>query len=257
MPPSPTQPPQLRGTKQPLSHIRKVIARRMVESLQTSAQLTTMLEVDVSGLAALRGAVKDDVAQRTGIKLSYLPFIVKAALDALRDHPVINASLDDAGETVTYHDAEHVAIAVDTPRGLYAPVIRHAGDLGPLDLAREITDIAERARMNRLSPDQLSGGTFTVTNVGSRGALLDTPIINQPQVAILGTGAVMERPAVVTDPASGERSVAVRSLMYLVLTYDHRLIDGADAARYLSDLKRRLETLEFDLDGIEPRRRAS
>jgi len=257
MPTPPSKPPQLRGTTQPLSHIRKIIAQRMVGSLQTSAQLTTVVEVDVSELAALRREVKDDVLRRTGVKLSYLPFIVSAAIDALRDNPVINASLDDAGDTVTYHDAEHVAIAVDTPRGLYAPVVRHAGDLGLLALAREISDIAQRARTNTLSPDQLSGGTFTVTNIGSGGALLDTPIINQPQVAILGTGAVVERPGMVTDPATGERSIAVRSLMYLVLTYDHRLIDGADASRYLSDLKRRLETLELDLDSIEPRENAS
>ena len=228
-----------------MSRLRRVIAERMVESLQTSAQLTTVVEVDVTRIAALRARVKDRFESAEGVRLTFLPFFAKAAIEALKVHPQINASLDLAEGTITYHDSEHLGIAVDTERGLLVPVIRDAGDLSIAGLARRIADLADRTRTGKVSPDELSGGTFTITNTGSRGALFDTPIINQPQVAILGTGAIVKRPVVVTD-ATGSDSIAVRSMVYLALSYDHRLVDGADAARFLSALKARLEDAAFE-----------
>jgi pyruvate dehydrogenase E2 component (dihydrolipoamide acetyltransferase) len=235
----------LRGRTEKMSRLRKVIAERMVESLQTSAQLTTVVEVDVTRISVLRTRVKNQFEATEGVKLSFLPFFAKAAVEALKQYPQVNASIDMAEGTVTYYDSEHLGIAVDTDRGLLVPVIRDAGDLNIAGLARKIADLAERTRTNKVSPDDLSGGTFTLTNTGSRGALFDTPIINQPQVAILGTGAVVKRPVVVTDD-TGSDSIAVRSMAYLALSYDHRLVDGADAARFLSTMKARLEEGAFE-----------
>jgi 2-oxoglutarate dehydrogenase E2 component (dihydrolipoamide succinyltransferase) len=237
----------LRGRTEKLSRLRAVIARRMVESLQTSAQLTTVIEVDVTRIARLRDRAKAEFAARHGVKLSYLPFFALATVEALRAHPTVNASIDAEAGTVTYHDAEHLGIAVDTERGLLVPVIHNAGDLNLGGLAKRIADLADRTRTNKISPDELAGGTFTLTNTGSRGALFDTPIINQPQVGILGTGSVVRRPMVVDDPGLGE-IVAVRSMVYLALSYDHRLVDGADAARFLGTVKERLEGGQFDND---------
>jgi 2-oxoglutarate dehydrogenase E2 component (dihydrolipoamide succinyltransferase) len=240
-------PSSLRGTTERMSRARQLIARRMVESLQTSAQLTTVVEADVTGIARLRGRAKADFEAREGVKLSFLPFFALAAVEALKVHPKLNAVLDTEAGQIVYHDAEHLGIAVDTERGLMVPVIRNAGDLNIGGLARKIADLAERTRGGQVGPDELAGGTFTVTNTGSRGALFDTPIINQPQVAILGTGTVVKRPVVMEDPALGE-VIAVRSMIYLALTYDHRLVDGADAARYLSTVKDRLEEGAFEAE---------
>lgn len=245
--PTPAPQSDLRGRTEPMSRLRKVIAERMVESLQVSAQLTSVVEVDVTKIAALRNRSKAAFEQREGVKLSFLPFFAKAACEALKQFPTVNAQIDQEAGTVTYFDAEHLGIAVDTERGLLVPVIQGAGDLNIGGLARKIADLAERTRTNKLSPDELSGGTFTLTNTGSRGALFDTPIINQPQVAILGTGAVVKRPVVITDE-TGADVIAVRQMVYLALTYDHRLVDGADAARFLSSIKARLEEGAFDAD---------
>jgi len=242
-----TEASSLRGTTVKMSRLRKVIAERMVESLQTSAQLTTVVEVDVTRISQLRDRVKVQFEANEGVKLSFLPFFAKATVEALKQYPQVNASIDMTEGTVTYPDAEHLGIAVDTERGLLVPVIRDAGDLSIGGLARKIADVAGRTRTNKVSPDELSGGTFTLTNTGSRGALFDTPIINQPQVAILGTGAVVKRPVVVTDE-TGLDSIAVRSMVYLALTYDHRLVDGADAARFLTTIKQRLEEASFDAE---------
>ncbi len=239
-------PSPLRGKTEPMTRLRKVIAKRMVESLQTSAQLTTVLEVDVTPIARLRDAVKADFAAREGVKLSFLPFFAKAAIDALKEHPSLNAAIDTEKGEVTYYDHENLSVAVDTEKGLLTPVIKDAGDLSIAGLARKIADVAERTRANKIGPDELAGGTFTLTNTGSRGALFDTPIINQPQVAILGTGSVVKRAVVIDDPNLGE-TIAVRQMVYLALTYDHRLVDGADAARFLSDVKQRLEAGQFEV----------
>jgi 2-oxoglutarate dehydrogenase E2 component (dihydrolipoamide succinyltransferase) len=238
---------ELRGRTEPMTRLRKVIAERMVESLQISAQLTSVVEVDVTRISSLRTRSKVAFESREGVKLSFLPFFAKAACEALKQFPNVNATLDQEAGTVTYFDAEHIGIAVDTERGLLVPVIRDAGDLNIGGLARKINDLAERTRTNKLSPDELSGGTFTITNTGSRGALFDTPIINQPQVAILGTGAVVKRPVVTTDD-TGADVISVRQMVYLALTYDHRLVDGADAARFLSAIKARLEEGAFEAD---------
>jgi pyruvate dehydrogenase E2 component (dihydrolipoamide acetyltransferase) len=226
-----------------MSRLRKVIAKRMVESLQVAAQLTTVVEVDVTRIAKLRARAKAEFEAREGVKLSFLPFLALAAVEALKQYPVVNASID--GENVVHHAEENLGIAVDTDRGLLVPVIHGAGDLNIAGLARKIADLAERTRINKVTPDELSGGTFTLTNTGSRGALFDTPIINQPQVAILGTGAVVKRPVVINDPDGGE-SIAVRSMIYLALSYDHRIVDGADAARFLIAMKQRLEAGQFE-----------
>ena len=239
-------PSPLRGKTEPMSRLRKVIAKRMVESLQTSAQLTQVFEVDVTNIARLRDSVKADFLAREGVKLTYLPFFAKAAVDALKSHPALNATFDlEAGE-VTYHDSENVAFAVDTEKGLLTPVVKEAGDLSIAGLAKKIADVAERTRTNKIGPDDLSGGTFTITNLGSVGALWDTPIINKPQVAILGPGSVVKRAVVIDDPNLGE-TIAVRHMVYLALTYDHQLVDGADAGRFLTDVKARLESGQFDV----------
>jgi len=237
-------PSSLRGKKQKMMGLRKIIAQRMVESLRVSAQLTTVVEVDLTNVAELRNRAKADFETREGVKLSYLPFMARAALDALREHPKVNASIDEAGTEITYHDAEHLGVAVDTDKGLYVPVIRDAGELPIPELARRIADVAARTRDNKIKPEEMAGGTFTITNTGSRGALFDTPIINQPQVAILGTGAVVKRPVAVKGP-DGEDKVEIRPMAYLALSYDHRLVDGADAARFLATLKSRIEQGDF------------
>jgi 2-oxoglutarate dehydrogenase E2 component (dihydrolipoamide succinyltransferase) len=233
-----------RGSKEKMSRLRKVIATRMVESLQVSAQLTTVVEVDVTKVARLRTKAKADFEKREGVKLSFMPFFALAAVEALKDHPNVNASVED--EEIVYHAQENLGVAVDTDKGLIVPVIRDAGDLNIAGLARKIADLAERTRTNKIKPDELGGGTFTLTNTGSRGALFDTPIINQPQVGILGTGSVVKRPVVVIDEDGGE-TIAIRSMLYLALTYDHRLVDGADAARFLTSVKSRLEEGSFEV----------
>ena len=235
----------LRGTTVTMSRLRKVIAARMVESLQVSAQLTTVVEVDVTKVARLRDKAKASFAAREGVNLTFLPFFAVAVCEALKQHPVLNSSIE--GDQVTYHGAEHLGIAVDTERGLLVPVIRDAGDLNIGGLSRKISDVAARTRDNKISPDELGGGTFTITNTGSRGALFDTPIINQPQVAILGIGSVVKRPMVMKGTDGGE-TIAVRSMVYLALSYDHRIVDGADAARFLVTLKERLEEGSFESD---------
>ncbi len=235
--------PSKRGTREKMTRLRKVIAQRMVESLQVSAQLTTVVEVDMTKVARVRDRSKADFERREGTKLSFLPFIALATAEALKQHPVINASVE--GEEIVYHGSENLSIAVDTERGLLTPVVKNAGDLNVAGLARAIADVADRTRNNKITPDDLSGGTFTITNTGSRGALFDTPILNQPQVAMLGTGAIVKRPVVVTDADGGE-TIAIRSMMYLALSYDHRVVDGADAARFLGTVKARLEQGSFE-----------
>jgi len=235
----------LRGTTVTMSRLRKVIAARMVESLAVSAQLTTVIEVDVTKVARLRDRAKASFEAREGVKLSFLPFFAVAVCEALKQHPVLNSSVE--GDQIIYHGAEHLGVAVDTERGLLVPVIQNAGDLNMGGVARKIADLAARTRDNKVNPDELSGGTFTLTNTGSRGALFDTPIINQPQVAILGLGAVVKRPMVVRGEDGGE-TIAIRSMVYLGLSYDHRVVDGADAARFLVTLKERLEGGAFESD---------
>jgi 2-oxoglutarate dehydrogenase E2 component (dihydrolipoamide succinyltransferase) len=248
--PSASKPPvvavsPLRGTTVTMSRLRKVIAARMVESLQVSAQLTTVIEVDVTKIARLRDRSKASFEAREGVKLSFLPFFAVAVCEALKQHPVLNSSVE--GDQITYHGTEHLGIAVDTERGLLVPVIANAGDLNMGGIARKISDLAARTRDNKVTPDELGGGTFTLTNTGSRGALFDTPIINQPQVAILGLGAIVKRPMVVRGEDGGE-TIAIRSMVYLALSYDHRVVDGADAARFLVTLKERLEGGAFESD---------
>jgi len=234
----------LRGTNVPMSRLRKVIAERAVASMQQTAQLTTVVEVDVTEIAELRTAVKDQFLASTGHKLSFLPFFVKAAAEALRVHPIINAVVE--GDTITYPATENISIAVDTERGLLTPVLKNAGDKNIAAIAGDIADLAERTRTNHLSPDELAGGTFTLTNTGSRGALFDTPVVFLPQVAILGTGIVQKKPVVVTH--GGDDSIAIRNTVYFALSYDHRIVDGADAARFLTMVKDRLEAGDFDAD---------
>ena len=234
----------LRGTNVPMSRLRKVIAERAVASMQQTAQLTTVVEVDVTEIAELRTAVKDQFLASTGHKLSFLPFFVKAAAEALRVHPIINAVVE--GDTITYPATENISIAVDTERGLLTPVLKNAGDKNIASIAGDIADLAERTRTNHLSPDELAGGTFTLTNTGSRGALFDTPVVFLPQVAILGTGIVQKKPVVVTH--GGDDSIAIRNTVYFALSYDHRIVDGADAARFLTMVKDRLEAGDFDAD---------
>ncbi|QUC13208.1 2-oxoglutarate dehydrogenase, E2 component, dihydrolipoamide succinyltransferase [Arachnia propionica] len=235
---------KLRGTTEKLSRMRKVIAERMTESLRVASQLTATVEVDVTAISKLRRAAKDEFKKREGASLSYLPFITKATIEALKAMPALNASADFEAGTVTYASQENIGIAVDTDRGLMVPVIQDAGDLNLAGLAKRIGDLAARTRAGKVGPDELSGGTFTITNYGSAGTLFDTPIINLPQVAILGTGALVKRPVVVTDALGGD-TIAIRDMMYLSLTYDHRLIDGAKAARFLSLIKARLEAGDF------------
>lgn len=230
-----------------MTRLRKVIADRMLDSLHTSAQLTTVVEADVTAIARLRDRVKTQFQQREGVKLSFLPFFALAVIEALKVHPKVNASIAPDSGHITYHAQEDLGVAVDTDRGLLVPVIQDAGELNLAGLARRIADLAERTRTNKVTPDELSGGTFTLTNTGSRGALFDTPIINQPQVAIMGTGTVNKRPVVIPGSDGGD-VIAVHSMVYLSLTYDHRLVDGADAARFLSTVKHRLEEGAFEGD---------
>ena len=234
----------LRGTSVAMSRLRKVIAERAVASMQQTAQLTTVVEIDVTEVAELRQAAKDQFLQATGVKLTFLPFFVKAAAEALRVFPIINAVVE--GETIVYPATENISIAVDTERGLLTPVLKNAGDKNIAAIAGDIADLAERTRTNQLSPDELAGGTFTVTNTGSRGALFDTPVVFLPQVAILGTGIVQKKPVVVTH--NGDDSIAIRQTVFFALSYDHRIVDGADAARFLTMVKDRLESGDFDAD---------
>jgi 2-oxoglutarate dehydrogenase E2 component (dihydrolipoamide succinyltransferase) len=232
----------LRGTTEPMSRLRKVLAERAVASMQQSAQLTTVVEVDVTKIAAMRSAVQASFVAKTGGKLTFMPFFTLAAAEALRVHPKLNASIE--GENINYHSTENISFAVDTERGLLTPVIRDASTLTLAQIATQIADLAARTRENKLKPDELGGGTFTLTNTGSRGALFDTPVVFLPQVAILGTGIVSKRAAVVTQP-DGTDAIAIRSMVYLALSYDHRLVDGADASRFLIDIKTRLESADF------------
>ncbi len=241
------EPSKLRGTVEKAPRIRQTIAKRMRESLEVSAQLTQVIEVDMTRIAKLRTASKDSFQAQNGAKLTFLPFISKAVTEALKQHPKLNASFDEEKKEVTYHDAEHLAIAVDTEKGLLVPVIKDAGTLNLGGLAKKIADVGARTRNGQIGPDELSGGTFTITNIGSAGALFDTPIINQPQVGILGTGIIVKRPVVITG-VDGDDTIAIRSMMYLSLTYDHRLVDGADAGRFLQTLKARLEGGAFEAD---------
>jgi pyruvate dehydrogenase E2 component (dihydrolipoamide acetyltransferase) len=237
----------LRGTTQKASRIRQLTAKKTRESLQATAQLTQTLEVDMTKIVALRAQAKNKFAEREGVNLTYLPFTARAVIEALKIHPNVNASYNEETKEITYYGAEHLGIAVDTEQGLLSPVIHNAGDLSLAGLARAIADIAERARSNSLKPDELSGGTFTITNIGSQGALFDTPILVPPQAAMLGTGAIVKRPRVIADKL-GNESIGIRSVCYLPLTYDHRLIDGADAGRFLTTIKRRLEEGAFEAD---------
>ena len=232
----------LRGTVEPMSRLRKVLAERAVASMVSTAQLTTVVEVDVTAIAHLRAAKQAEFTAKTGVKLNFMPFFFLAAAEALRAHPKINSSVD--GESIVYHPSENISFAVDTERGLLTPVIRDAASLSLANIASQIADLAARTRENKLKPDELSGGTFTLTNTGSRGALFDTPVVFLPQSAILGTGVVAKRPVVVTDE-HGQDSIAIRSMVYLALSYDHRIIDGADASRFLVDVKNRLENADF------------
>ena len=239
------EPSPLRGTTEKMSRLRQTIARRMVESLQTAAQLTTVIEVDVTKVAAVRARSKDAFLAKHGTKLTFLPFFVKAATEALAYHPKINATIND--KEVTYFDYEHVGIAVDTPRGLLVPVIKNAGEKDIPGIAASINDLAARTRDSKIGPDELSGSTFTVTNTGSGGALFDTPVLNIPETAIMGVGTIVKRP-VVMKGIDGADVIAIRSMVYLSLSYDHRLVDGADASRFLMDVKKRLEAGEFEAD---------
>ena len=233
------------GRVEQTSRLRRIIAERMVQSLHISAQLTSVIEVDVTKIASLRNKVKESFVAREGVKLSFLPFFAKVSIESLNEFPIVNATISEDASQITYSDSVHLAVAVDTPRGLLVPVIRNAGDLTIAGLARKIQDVANRTRDNKVTPDELSGGTFTLTNTGSRGSLFDTPIINQPQVAILGTGAVVKKPVVVKGE-DGSDQIAIRQMVYLALTYDHRIVDGADAARFLSSMKLRLEEANFE-----------
>ena len=234
-----------RGTVEKTARIRQVIAKRMRESLDISTQLTQVTEVDVTRIVQLRAKAKDGFAAREGAKLTFLPFFVQASAEALQQHPALNASMTEDYKQITYHGSENIAIAVDTPKGLLVPVIKNASDLGIAGLAKAIGDLGGRARTGDISPEELSGSTFTITNIGSFGALFDTPIINQPNVAILGTGSIVKRPMVIQD-ADGNDVIAIRSMCYLSLTYDHRVVDGADAGRFLRTVKTRLEEANFE-----------
>jgi 2-oxoglutarate dehydrogenase E2 component (dihydrolipoamide succinyltransferase) len=239
--PAPLEVSPLRGTTQPMSRLRKVLAERAVASMQATAQLTTVVEVDVTKLANYRDTVKGDFQTKTGDKLSFLPFFALAAAEALQSNPVINATVD--GDQIVYPPSENLSIAVDTERGLLTPVLRDAASKNLAQIAHEIADLAARTRNNKLKPDELAGGTFTLTNTGSRGALFDTPVVFLPQSAILGTGVVVKRPGLVS--VDGKDAIAIRSYVYLALSYDHRIVDGADAARFLSAVKKRLEDASF------------
>ena len=243
----PEEAKKLRGTTQKASRIRQVIADRMHESLQNTAQLTQTIEVDMTKVAQLRTSAKDAFYAKHSVKLSFLPFFAKAVVEALQVHPKLNAVYDVPAKEITYFDAEHLAVAVDTERGLLVPVLKNAGDMNLADIAKGIQDLAERTRKGQISPQELTGGTFTVTNIGSVGALFDTPILNTPQVGILGTGAIVKRPVVIPTQ-DGSEAIAVRDMVYLPLTYNHQLVDGADAGRFLQTIKTRLEDANFEAD---------
>ncbi|MGY5764593.1 2-oxoglutarate dehydrogenase, E2 component, dihydrolipoamide succinyltransferase [Brachybacterium sp. DNPG3] len=243
--PAAVQVSPLRGTEEKMTRIRKVTAQRMMESLHSQAQLTTAVEVDMTRIAKLRGKAKDSFAQREGAKLTFLPFIMQAAVEGLKTYPKINASID--GDMIKYAASENIGMAADTERGLVVPVIKNAGDLNLAGLARQIGDLGGRAKGNKLTPDDLQGATFTITNTGSGGALWDTPIVPSPQVGILGCGTIVKRPAVIQN-AEGDDVIAIRSMMYLFLSYDHRLVDGGDAARFLTFMKKRLEEGAFEAE---------
>ena len=244
-PASAPAPDAKRGTTEKAPRIRMTIAKRMRESLDVSAQLTQVTEVDMTRVAQLRQKAKDQFQKREGAKLTFMPFFAKAVAEALQAHPVLNATFKEESKEIVYNASEDIAIAVDTPRGLLVPVVKNAGDLNLGGLAKQIAEVGAAAKDGSISPDQLTGGTFTITNIGSFGALFDTPIINQPQVAILGTGTIVKRPMVLTD-ADGNDTIAIRHMCYLSLTYDHRLVDGADAGRFLGTLKKRLEAGQFE-----------
>ncbi|RSM78951.1 2-oxoglutarate dehydrogenase, E2 component, dihydrolipoamide succinyltransferase, partial [Kibdelosporangium aridum] len=246
-PAAPAEASALRGKTEKLSRLRQIVAQRTRESLAVSAQLTQLFEVDVTKIARLRGQAKDSFLAREGVKLTFLPFFAKATVEALKQHPKLNASINEEAKEVTYHGAEHLGIAIDTEKGLLNAVIHNAGDLNLTGLAHKISDLAARARSNKIKPEELAGGTFSLTNLGTAGALSDTPIILQPQVGILGVGAVVKRPVVITDE-NGADSIAIRSMVYLSLTYDHRLVDGADAGRFLTTIKRRLQEGNFEAE---------
>ncbi|MDP9807094.1 2-oxoglutarate dehydrogenase E2 component (dihydrolipoamide succinyltransferase) [Trueperella bonasi] len=232
----------LRGTRQKMTGVRRAIAKHMVESLETSAQLTTFMEVDVTRIWNLRAKAKAGFAAREGVNLTFLPFFVQAATEALKAHPIINSSVED--NEIVYHDVENIGIAVDTDRGLFVPVIKNAGDLNIAGISKAIVDLAARTRDGKIKPDELGGSTFTITNTGSAGAIADTPIINQPNVAILGTGMIYKAPGVIKDQ-DGNDVIAIRNKCILSISYDHRIVDGADASRYLRDVKIRLEEGDF------------
>ncbi|WP_394262539.1 2-oxoglutarate dehydrogenase, E2 component, dihydrolipoamide succinyltransferase [Trueperella sp.] len=232
----------LRGTRAKMTGVRRAIAKHMVDSLATSAQLTTFMEVDVTRIWNLRAKAKEGFAAREGVNLTFLPFFVQAATEALKAHPIINASVE--GNEIVYHDVENIGIAVDTDRGLFVPVIKNAGDLNIAGISKAIVDLAARTRDGKIKPDELGGSTFTITNTGSAGAIADTPIINQPNVAILGTGIIYKAPGVVKDQ-EGNDVIAIRNKCILSISYDHRIVDGADASRYLRDVKFRLEEGDF------------
>jgi 2-oxoglutarate dehydrogenase E2 component (dihydrolipoamide succinyltransferase) len=242
--PLPTgEPSPLRGTTVKMSRLRGIIAERMMESLHGMAQLTTVIEVDVSRVWALRAKAKDSFQAREGAKLTFLPFFTFAAAEALRTHAGLNASI--VGDSVAYHPSVNLGIAVDTDKGLIVPAIKNADAKTLADHAREIADLGERARTGKLTADDLAGSTFTVTNTGSIGAMFDTPIVPAPQVAILGTGVIAKKPVVVTGEDGGEM-IAIRPMCYLALSYDHRIVDGADASRFLQAVKARIEAGAFE-----------
>ncbi|WP_080794006.1 2-oxoglutarate dehydrogenase, E2 component, dihydrolipoamide succinyltransferase [Corynebacterium pacaense] len=237
---------KLRGTTQKVNRIREITAKKTVEALQISAQLTQLHEIDMTRVAELRKSSKPAFQQKHGVNLTYLPFFVKAVVEALVSHPNVNASYNAETKEMTYHEAVNISIAVDTPAGLLTPVIHNAQDLSLPEIAKAIIDLADRSRNNKLKPKDLSGGTFTITNIGSEGALSDTPILVPPQAGILGTGAIVKRPVVITE--DGIDSIAIRQMVYLPLTYDHQVVDGADAGRFMTTIKDRLETANFKGD---------
>jgi pyruvate dehydrogenase E2 component (dihydrolipoamide acetyltransferase) len=240
---APAEASPLRGTTVPMSRLRKVLSERAVASMQQSAQLTSVVEVDVTKIAEMRQRVQAEFTEKAGTKLSFMPFFTLAAAEALAANPIINATVEDT--SIVYHGSDNISFAVDTERGLLTPVLKDAAHMSISTMAQAIADMAERTRSNKLTPDELSGGTFTLTNTGSRGALFDTPVVFLPQSAILGTGIVTKRAAVVKD-ADGNDAIGIRSMVYLALSYDHRIIDGADASRYLMQVKTRLEAGNFE-----------
>ncbi|MEJ5998555.1 2-oxoglutarate dehydrogenase, E2 component, dihydrolipoamide succinyltransferase, partial [Corynebacterium sp. H130] len=237
---------KLRGTTVRVNRIREITAVKTLESLHGAAQLTQLHEVDMTRIAELRKAKKPAFIEKHGVNLTYLPFFAKAVVEALVSHPNVNASYNAKTKEITYHPAVNLGIAVDTPAGLLSPVIHNAQDMSLPELAKAIVDIADRARNNKLKPNDLMGGTFTITNIGSEGALSDTPILVPPQAAMIGTGAIVKRPVVITE--DGNDAIAIRQMVYLPMTYDHQLIDGADAGRFMTTVRDRLENIDFEGD---------